>query len=319
MKIPFFLVTGFLGSGKTTLLKEIISEYSEKKKIAVIQNEFAPASVDGTDLKQTGAGFKILEINKGSVFCVCLLNSFIDSLQKFVLEEKPDMVILEASGLSDPIAIVQMLSNGKLQDILYLSYIWTIVDSLNYFKLNKLQLRFRHQIRVADMLVLNKTDLVEGTNHDEIIVSLKEKNPYAKIVTTSHCKIPLANILDKQFNETIAFQEIKKNEKIESCGKPDVEFSVIRSTKMITKEQLIKFLTEIPKSTYRAKGFIKLRNNKVIALQYSFGKYELKEIENYSGPSEIIALGPEIDNVKLNKQFKKISENRIVFTPNITK
>jgi G3E family GTPase len=70
-QIPFFLVTGFLGSGKTTFLKSAL-EKLPKKKVAIIQNEFAPASIDGTELKRQDGNYKTLEINNGSVFCVCL-------------------------------------------------------------------------------------------------------------------------------------------------------------------------------------------------------------------------------------------------------
>lgn len=95
-KIPFYLVTGFLGSGKITLLKRIINDHADSMKLAVIQNEFAPASVDGTDLRQTHKPFEMLEINKGSVFCVCLLSGFIKSLSVFIDSYTPDAVFLEA-------------------------------------------------------------------------------------------------------------------------------------------------------------------------------------------------------------------------------
>src|SRR6056297_2750368 len=127
IKIPFFLITGFLGSGKTTLLKQVLNKHADNSKIAIIQNEFAPASIDGTDLKHTGKHFEILEINKGSVFCVCLLSDFINSLSCFVDEHQPDAVFLEASGLADPIAIIELLQSPKLRNKLYLAHSWCII------------------------------------------------------------------------------------------------------------------------------------------------------------------------------------------------
>ena len=86
-KIPFYLVTGFLGSGKTTLIKQFIERYADSKKIAIIQNEYAEVNIDSRELKLTGKSFELLEMNNGSVFCVCLLGSFIHSLADFIHQQ----------------------------------------------------------------------------------------------------------------------------------------------------------------------------------------------------------------------------------------
>ena len=73
-KIPLILITGFLGSGKTSLLKQILRETGSEKRIAIVQNEFAPGRVDSNELQSTGFPFDLLEVNNGSVFCACLLD-----------------------------------------------------------------------------------------------------------------------------------------------------------------------------------------------------------------------------------------------------
>jgi len=89
-KIPTYLITGFLGSGKTTFIKHVIEYYNNKERIAVMQNEFAPANYDGTELKRlTTKHFDLLEINNGSAFCVCLLSTFLSSLKKFLKGDFP--------------------------------------------------------------------------------------------------------------------------------------------------------------------------------------------------------------------------------------
>ena len=88
-KIPFHIISGFLGSGKTTFLNKIIENYSDKYKLGIIQNEFAPANIDGTILKKSEKNFDLLEINNGSVFCVCLMGDFVRSLEKFIDNTTP--------------------------------------------------------------------------------------------------------------------------------------------------------------------------------------------------------------------------------------
>jgi len=157
--IPFYLVTGFLGSGKTTFLKEVLALYSGNSRIAIIQNEFAPAGVDGKELKLTGHGFHLEEVNNGSVFCVCLMATFVKSIQKIIENYRPDMIFLEASGLSDPINIIELLAREGLNERVSLAHVFCVVDALNFDNGIKTLPRSRHQIMIADTVIVNKSDI----------------------------------------------------------------------------------------------------------------------------------------------------------------
>ena len=115
MITDLILISGFLGSGKTTLLKNLLSLH-KGKRIAVIQNEFAPSGVDGKELQLTDTSFKLVEINNGSVFCVCLLSNFIENITKLITEYNPEIIYLEASGISDPISICELLNNEAIKN-----------------------------------------------------------------------------------------------------------------------------------------------------------------------------------------------------------
>lgn len=288
--IPFYLVSGFLGSGKTTFLKNILSTYSENHRIAIIQNEFAPTGVDGKDLNLTGHPFKLVEINNGSVFCVCLLGTFIQTLEKLIKEYSPEMIFLEASGLADPVNIIELLQKESLRENLSLKNIFTIVDAPNYERGIKTLPRFRHQVMIADTIIINKSDLYKAEIsilHDQI----RTLNPFADILETSYCKIDLERYI---FNDAAEHSAAASFKGTDSEGRPQVNACVLRSHNRLTKEGLFTFVTELQKSSPRIKGFVNMQDGKVTALQTVFEHLEMKEIKGYVGPTEIIAFGENL-------------------------
>lgn len=306
--VPFFLITGFLGSGKTTLLKKFLNTFAEDIKIAVIQNEFAPANIDGKELQETGKPFHILEINKGSVFCVCLLSDFTKSLNELLEKIKPDVVILEATGLADPIAIGELLQANKIKHKVYLSHVWCIVDALNFSIVSKSVQRVSHQIRIADTIILNKMDIFSG---DKKIIEeqIKSLNPYAEISATSFCDINL-NISFKKFSAgPLATKRADEFSHYESSEKPNLGSAVIRSNKKISQPNLEQFLREYEQKVYRLKGYVNLENGNTMAVQSCFGETHILEAANYAGPTEIIALGPEIKAGEFSKKFRALLNN----------
>jgi len=296
-KIPFYLVTGFLGSGKTTLIKQFIEFYADSKKIAVIQNEYAEVNVDSRELRQTGKSFELLEMNNGSVFCVCLLGSFVHSLSDFIHEHQPDLIILEASGLSDPISISQIISAPALRNIVWLAHTYTVVDALNFQKTIDRVGRNTHQIRVADTIVLNKCDLAADSLPD-IRSKLLIINPFAKILETTFGSI--------EFDQGSVFHlpvSVIGNEQIESSGRPDVGSAVIKLMKPVSPENLDLFIRKYSLIAYRIKGYVNTTNGSV-AVQTSFGQIEIQPIVDNLYHTEIVIIGPGIDQKVLQPEFE---------------
>jgi len=303
-KIPLFLITGFLGSGKTTLLKQFIDYQSEDLKIGIVQNEFAPANVDGITLRESGKPYEILEVNKGSVFCVCLLSDFIKSLATFLVDKSPDVLIIEASGLSDPIAIAEMLQAGEIRDKVFLSHIWCIIDAENYFKVRKIQSgRVEHQVRIADTVLINKADLQENTG--TIKEDIQKINPYAKIKSATYCNIGLEKIPEFNKIKPVALQQQDQNKSFESCGRPDIQSAVLRTTKKISREGLERFLRDYAPKTFRLKGFAVLETDEVVAVQSTFANFEIKETSNKFSGTMLIAMGDDVNIAEMNREFKK--------------
>ena len=310
-KIPFYLVTGFLGSGKTTFLKQILESYGDTRKIAIVQNEFAPASIDGTDLKQVSKPFEILEINNGSVFCVCLLSDFKTSLSAFIREQRPDAIFLEASGLADPIAVTEVLQADELKDLMYLSYIWTVVDVPNFMKMKTLVKRITHQVRVADRIILNKTDLGDGDLIAQVTGEVRQMNPFAEITEASYCQFDFEKDvfagevgLVERLGVTMEREESSESEAANACGRPEIGFGVLKSVKRISWQNLEVFINDFVKSTYRMKGYVLIDDGRVLAVQTTFDQTRFEDINGYEGNTELIAMGDMFNLSDFSKKFK---------------
>lgn len=296
-KIPFYLVTGFLGSGKTTLIKQFIEFYADSKKIAVIQNEYAEVNIDSRELKQTGKYFELLEMNSGSVLCVCLLGSFVHSLTDFIQKHQPDLIILEASGLSDPISISQIISAHPLRNFIWLAHTYTVVDAFNFQKTIERVGRNTHQIRVANTVVLNKCDLAV-----ESLAEIRNKlliiNPFAIIVETSFCSIDFSS--ESVFHLPVSLIGTQQNE---NSGRPDVSSIVIKLVKPISTENLNLFILKYSLITYRIKGYVCTTKGPV-AVQTSFSQIEIKPIADNQYHTDMVIIGPDIDQKTSQQEFE---------------
>lgn len=301
-QIPLFIVVGFLGSGKTTFLKRILHQYADLYKLAVIQNEFAPGNADGKELRQTGKIFQMLEINRGSVFCVCLLSDFTKSLRQLADTHQPDAIFLEATGLADPIAIAQMIESEDIVDRMYLKEIWCVVDASSFLKMEASFNRIQHQVRIADTVLLNKIDLAEGQVL-QVRNRIHELNPFAEILETQYCKTNIDQILNNSEASTVAIEQKKKHAEFESSGRPSVQSAIIKTTRKISSDALNKFFKELPQSILRIKGFVRLDNQKTVNIQGCFGKIQSQEIDGYDGPTELIVLGENFDAKELRQAF----------------
>ncbi len=297
-KIPFHIISGFLGSGKTTFLKRIIEKYASETNIGIVQNEYAPANIDGAELKKSEKNFNLLEINKGSVFCVCLLSDFVRSLEKFIDKVQPKMIIVEASGLSDTTSIAEVVSAGSLAEKIYLASNWCIVDAQNFTKVGLMKQRVFHQLRMADVVVINKTDLIES-GIDLIRAEIKKANPFAEIREATYCKIDfeLGNSAINKFY----FGEIK------SLSRPDVNSMVIKTGRKISKNSLELFLNDWAPKAYRIKGFVNLKEGKTAAVQCAFDSKEIMEIANDFHPTELIAISDQFTLREWIRAFKELT------------
>jgi len=305
--IPFYLVTGFLGSGKTTFLKRIVKKFPEDQRIGVIQNEFAPANVESASLSSDQDAYKILEINNGSVFCLCLLHDFIDSLNKFISDYQPDIIILEASGLSDPIAIAQLFDSNQLKNRVYLARIWTVIDALNFSRSGQFIERVEHQIRVADIAIVNKIDLVSDKTIDRVQKKIHNLNPFVNIIQTTYCDYDISTV--DQNEEAIAISMKSENALFERSGKPLIKSGVLKTATPISLEQAETLLHKYCQETIRIKGFIKLIDETMIGVQSVYEQVEIHRLDGFVGITELVILGENFDLATFNRDYKLLGKS----------
>ena len=192
--IPVTVLTGFLGSGKTTLLNRILTE-KHGKRIAVIENEFGEIGIDHELV--INADEEILEMNNGCLCCTVRgdLIRILGNLMK--RRDKFDHVLIETTGMADPGPVAQtFFTDPEIQKHFSIDSIVTLVDSRHIAQ----QLSNGHepleQIAFADVLLLNKTDLVSSEDLDKLEARIKKLNPIAKVYRTQNSAIPINKVLD---------------------------------------------------------------------------------------------------------------------------
>jgi G3E family GTPase len=219
---------------------------------------------------------------------------------------KPDAVLLEATGLADPIAVAQLVAGKELGECLYLGHVWCIVDGPNFSKVKNLT-RVIHQIRVADTVVINKTDKMTAPV-ESIADEIRKLNPFAEINPVSYSAIDLSAMM-RLPAETVAEQRIGENAAFESCGRPaDLKSAVNRRTLPVDHADMMKFLSSLQDSTARMKGYVRLADGRVCAVQSCFGDLSCSFVNTYNGPTELIAIGPNISEENFTGEFERLTK-----------
>ena len=194
-KIPVTVLTGYLGAGKTTLLNRILSE-PHGKKYAVIVNEFGEIGIDN-DLV-VGADEEVFEMNNGCICCTVrgdlmrILNDLMRRKGKF------DAIIVETTGLADPAPVAQtFFVDENVGRQTKLDAVVTVADAKWLNDRLKDAPEAKNQIGFADVIVLNKTDLVSKSELAEVEARIRAINPYAKLHRTERCQVALSDVLER--------------------------------------------------------------------------------------------------------------------------
>jgi len=194
-KVPVTVLTGYLGAGKTTLLNRILSE-PHGQKYAVIVNEFGEIGIDN-DLV-VNADEEIFEMNNGCICCTVRgdLVRIIDGLMR--RKGKFDAIIVETTGLADPAPVAQtFFMDENIGRRARLDAVVTVADAKWLQDRLKDAPEAKNQIAFADVVLINKTDLVDREALEEVEGRIRGINPYAKVHRTERCAIALPEVLGR--------------------------------------------------------------------------------------------------------------------------
>ncbi len=253
MRTKLYILTGFLGSGKTTLLQNVLRTL-EGKKIGIIQNELGKLGIDGEILRDDD--IKMVEINRGSIFCSCLKLSFVQALAEMSAYDF-DYLFVESSGFGDPSNVKEILRAAAQICEKQYDYSGTIclADAVNFEEQIEKEEGVYRQIKHAHAVVITKVDLVDM----DVLLRLKQKireiNPVCRIGISSINDL-YAEFLQEDLMQFDWAEEEETTNSIET--KPKTLFMNFEGE--VDREKLEAFLEMIQNDVHRVKGFFRLSN-----------------------------------------------------------
>jgi len=278
-RTPITLITGPLGSGKTTLLRHILATHPAK--IAIVMNEFGEIAIDTKVIE--GKNVRIAELGGGCV-CCSLLGEFEAAIGEIIEKVEPDRIVVETTGLAEPEALVfniqEALPQGRLDGVI------SVIDADMLVRFPELGHTTRLQIEGADILLLNKTDLVDQSRTlSGLETKLHEINPTAAIVRTERCRV------DPEL--LFGMPQLREKKVLPPKHKHHLEFEwfTFSSKKTFSRDCFERFADSLPAAVIRAKGFVRFADGAQL-FNFVVGRWELEPFE--SDRTDLVFIGKKI-------------------------
>ena len=276
-RTPITLIAGPLGSGKTTLLRQILATHPAK--IAIVMNEFGEIAIDTKVIE--GKNVRIAELGGGCV-CCSLLGEFEAAVNEIIEKVEPETIVVETTGLAEPEALVFNIQEALPQ--CRLDGVVSVIDADMLVRFPELGHTTRLQIEGADILLLNKIDLIERAQIEPLKTKLREINPTAAIIRTERCQI----------DPELLFGIGREKKITRPKHQHQLEFVsfAFSSDKAFSRDCFECFADSLPASVIRAKGFVRFSDSTQL-FNFVAGRWDLEPFE--AGRTELVFIGRKID------------------------
>jgi cobalamin biosynthesis protein CobW len=293
------ILTGFLGSGKTTLLKYIMQHGLQNKRVAIIMNEIGDIGIDGKVITGLDGVESMVEFNNGCVCCTIDDYRFAIAVQQITQETRPDLLIIETTGLADPNPIVDRLKAASVAR----DAVITMVDAATFLTLAAEHEVLDEQVRAADFLVLNKIDLVSQRARQQVEKRLRRLNRRALLLEASYGQVQT----DLLFSTGVSVYRAR----LQAAGQTDgthaadhahgqdsLQAFAYETPARIDLYAFERFLHKLPSNVYRAKGLLQLtRGAFPHVFNFTCGRFDFQPLAPELGrqfPTQGVFIGKDI-------------------------
>ena len=299
-RLPVTLVTGFLGSGKTTLVNHILSNRAGVRA-AVLVNELGAIGIDNDLI--VGADGGMIELSNGCI-CCSTNNDLLDGIVRVLGRSEPvDHMLVEASGVADPLPIAQTFLRRELREALRLDAIVAVADaeqlSLDLFD----GTAARSQLRHADAILVNKCDTVDEARLATVETRIRSVNADARLVRTTQSAVPLPLILDVDLFRPVPADHDHHHAHLEGDGFVSLSFQCDRP---FAAQRFQEFLEARPPGLFRGKGFLWLaETGKRHVFHLVGGRFTLEEDRRPPGANRLVLIGRDLDVEDLRSRLER--------------
>ncbi|RTZ95631.1 MAG: hypothetical protein DSY90_12830 [Deltaproteobacteria bacterium] len=328
-----YLITGFLGSGKTTLLNRILDRFPRDKKLALLVNEFGEIGIDGTLLE--AEDYELMEISKGSIFCVCVKTDFIKGLYTLSTTVQPHIMIIESTGVANPSDLKKDLVLPIFNNRFRFMTQFCMIDAVHFLDAYEVYSSIEKQIASSSVFIINKTDLAPPEKIAATKKVIRQFHPDPFFFETTYADIPIAGFFefDAPPPRTPAESPVAGSPSILSAdaldvfldqlfddpglqlSPPDLLESVVYRWTGGDLGEIKKMAGRLPSAIVRAKGFI-VTGGDCFLFNFVMGDWSIERagiaFEKIRHQNTIVFIGPPDSIVNLKKN---LSGTRFVIHP----
>lgn len=338
---PIYILSGFLGSGKTTLLSRLITYFKQQGlRPAIVMNEIGEVNIEGL---VAGEEVPTAEMLSGCICCT-IRSDLSSEIAMLIQREQPDVIVIEATGIANPMEILDAAAEASLYMRIDVKKLITVVDAAHLLHLNieqkgKTYRLMQEQIRAASALVLNKMDLVNDQDKETIQQLVEHWNPYAPIIPAVRCDLNLEDLLqggphgqnehshvhDREDREvhvhTDKQEHANRHDHAHNHDHADnhdhghahdshdhVMSYTYYFSHAVNSVEFERFIAGLPRDVYRAKGILTFNDtNSRFLFQYAFRESDFMKITPQGQvPNVVVFIGEHFQKSLLREQLEML-------------